>query len=179
MCKVGILLIGLDLYHSSSALFHSLLLHHVGSPLDLFVHIIALITLLLAYRGRVKRSIAGKVVLPVMMVNAVKGMLAGQFISFETTTTTTTASSIAAAAADEKMNLTWSFFDNTHTTDYERLMVIKSLLFCGVMARLAFQGDDSCVGESEWFPWQRPGVCGGGLDEGEEEGVVDEGKKKE
>jgi hypothetical protein len=180
MCKVGILLIGLDLYHSASTLFHSLLLHHVGSPLDLFVHIIALITLLLAYRGRVKRSIAGKVVLPVMMVNAVKGMLAGQFISFETTTTTTTTSStpssIAAGGSDEKMNLTWSFFDNANTTDYERLMVIKSLLFCGVMARLAFQGDDSCVGENEWFPWQRPGVCGG-VDEGE--GVVDEGKKME
>ena len=128
-----------------------------------------------------KRSIAGKVVLPVMMVNAVKGMLAGQFISFETTTTTSSSpSSIAAAGgSDEKMNLTWSFFDNTHTTDYERLMVIKSLLFCGVMARLAFQGDDSCVGENEWFPWQRPGVCGGGVDEGEEESVVDEGKKVE
>ena len=116
-----------------------------------------------------KRSIAGKVVLPVMMVNAVKGMLAGQFISFETTTTASLSpSSIAAAGSGEKMNLTWSFFDNTHTTDYERLMVIKSLLFCGVMARLAFQGDDSCVGENEWFPWQRPGVCGGGVDEGEE-----------
>ena len=171
MCKVGILLIGLDVYHSASTLFHSLLLHHVGSPLDLFVHIIALLTLLLAYRGRVKRSIAGKVVLPVMMVNAVKGMLAGQFISFETSTTTA-ASSIAAA--DEKMNLTWSFFDNANTTDYERLMVIKSLLFCGVMARLAFQGDDSCVGENEWFPWQRPGI----VNEGES---VDggEGKKVE
>ena len=171
MCKVGILLIGLDLYHSASTLFHSLLLQKIGSPLDLFVHIIALLTLLLAYRGRVKRSIAGKVVLPVMMVNAVKGMLAGQFISFETTS----AASSIAAGSDEKMNLTWSFFDNTHTTDYERLMVIKSLLFCGVMARLAFQGDDSCVGENEWFPWQRPGIVCGGGDEGES---VDGGEGK-
>ena len=24
-----------------------------------------------------------------------------------------------------------------------------------VMAKLAFQGDDSCVGENEWFPWQQ------------------------
>lgn len=171
MCKVGILLIGLDLYHSASKLFQSLIIHKVGSPLDLAVHLIALLTLLFAYRGRIKRSIAGKVVLPVMMVNAVKQLIAGQFISF---TTTTTAAS-AAATNEEKMNLTWSFFDNAHTTDYERLMVIKSLLFCGVMARLAFQGVDSCVGPNEWFPWQQGGVCGEDVEGGDD----DDGKKVE
>ncbi|KAL7450906.1 hypothetical protein ACHAWC_002761 [Mediolabrus comicus] len=87
MCKVGIFLIGIDLYHSTSTLFQKLILHKTGSYLDLIVHIIGLMTLLLAYRGRVKRNIAGKVVLPVMI--------------------------------------------------------------------LAFQGDDSCVGENEWFPWQQ------------------------
>jgi len=58
------------------------------------------------------------------------------------------------------MALTWSFFNNSTCTDYDRLMVVKSLLFCGVMARLAFQGDDSCVGKDEWFPWQNvSGSC--------------------
>lgn len=108
------------------------------------------------------------------MVNAVKQLVAGQFVTFTT-------ASDSSSNIDEKMKLTWSFFDNAHTTDYERLMVIKSLLFCGVMARLAFQGDDSCVGQNEWFPWQQRGVmssCGGE----EEEGAVDhhdEGKKVE
>jgi regulator of replication initiation timing len=87
MCE-GILLIltGLDLYHSASTLFH-LIFHETTnsvSPLDLAVHIIALMTLLLAYHGRVRRSIAGEVVLPVMMVNGFKQLLAGQFITFGT-----------------------------------------------------------------------------------------------
>ena len=47
------------------------------------------------------------------------------------------------------------FFDNPHVDNVERLMVVKTLLFVMVMAKLAFQGDDSCVGENEWFPWQQ------------------------
>jgi hypothetical protein len=119
---------------------------------------IALMTLLLAYRGRVRRSIAGKVVLPVMMVNGFKQLLAGQFITFgdaAITTTTATGNNDGNSVA-----LEWSFFDNSNTTNYERLMVIKTLLFCSVMARLAFQGDDSCVGKDEWFPWQNQFHCG-------------------
>ena len=82
MCKVGIFLIGIDLYHSTSTLFQKLILHKTGSYLDLIVHIIGLMTLLLAYRGRVKRHIAGKVVLPVMVVNGFKQLVAGQFVTF-------------------------------------------------------------------------------------------------
>jgi hypothetical protein len=170
MCKVGILLIGLDLYHSASTLFQRLILHQTdssASPLDLAVHIIALMTLLLAYRGRVRRSIAGKVVLPVMMVNGFKQLIAGQFITFggEDTTTTTGSNNV----------LEWSFFDNASTTNYERLMVVKCLLFCSVMARVAFQGDNSCVGKDEWFPWQNQFHCGDGAVVGDEK----EMKKKE
>lgn len=150
MCKVGILLIGLDLYHSASTLFQSLILHKTGSPFDLAVHLIALLTLLMAYRGRVKRSIAGKVVFPVMMVNLMKQLMAGHFVTFVTSTD---------SSGEEKMALTWSFFNNSSCTDYERLMVVKSLLFCGVMFRIAFQGDDSCVGKDEWFPWQNENAC--------------------
>ena len=163
MCKVGILLIGLDLYHTASTLFQRLIIHKTGSPIELFVHLIALLTLLLAYRGRIKRSIAGKVVLPVMMVNGFQQLLAGQFVTFST------------EGVEDKMALEWSFFDNANTTDYERLMVVKSLLFCGVMARLAFQGNHSCVGKDEWFPWQMAGA-GCGAEEGSEEV---EGKKEE
>ena len=162
MCKVGIILIGLDIYHTASTLFQRLIIHKTGSPFELFVHLIALLTLLLAYRGRIKRSIAGKVVLPVMMVNGFQQLLAGQFVTFST-----------SEGEDDKMALEWSFFDNAHTSDYERLMVVKSLLFCGVMARLAFQGNHSCVGKDEWFPWQM--ACG--AEEGGE--VVVEGKKEE
>lgn len=85
------------------------------------------------------------------MVNLIKQLMAGQFVTFLT------------SSADERMALTWSFFNNDACTDYDRLMVVKSLSFCVVMARLAFQGDDSCVGKDEWFPWQNVGngsYCG-------------------
>ena len=117
------------------------------------MHIIGLMTLLLAYRGRVKRNIAGKVVLPVMIVNGFKQLIAGQFVTFVDNSTTT-----AAEEGDGDAGLQFDklrFFDNPHVDNVERLMVIKTLLFVMVMARLAFQGDDSCVGENEWFPWQQ------------------------
>lgn len=152
MCKVGILLISLDLYHSASALFSNLIIHKTGSPLDLAAHILALLTLLLAYRGRVRRNVAGKVVLPVMMVNLIKQLIAGNFVTFLTNNNSDVESGNA------KM-VEWSFFDNQSATGYDRLMVLKSVLFCGVMARLAFQGVGTCVGENEWFPWQSGGVC--------------------
>lgn len=151
MCKVGILLISLDLYHSASALFSNLIIHKTGSPLDLGAHILALLTLLLAYRGRVRRNVAGKVVLPVMMVNLIKQLIAGGFVTFLTNTD-------VVESSNAKM-VEWSFFDNQSATGYDRLMVLKSMLFCGVMGRLAFQGVDTCVGENEWFPWHRGGVC--------------------
>lgn len=97
-----------------------------------------------------KRSIAGKIVFPVMMVNLFKQLLAGQFVTFVT-------SNSSGEEEEARMALTWSFFNNSNCTDYDRLMVVKSLLFCGVMARIAFQGDDSCVGKDEWFPWQMSG----------------------
>ena len=161
MCKIGILLIGLDLYSSASSLFQKLVLYKTGSYLDLTVHIIALLALLLAYRGSVKRSIAGRVVLPVMTVNGIKQLIDGKFITFVTTTTTTDGDDILASGALMKIDKI-SFFDNTHANNVERLMIIKSLLFVMVMAKLAFQGDDTCVGENEWFPWQRNCDCSGG-----------------
>ena len=156
MCKVGIFLIGIDLYHSTSSLFQKLILHKTGSYLDLIVHIIGLMTLLLAYRGRVKRNIAGKVVLPVMIVNGFKQLVAGQFVTFVDNSTQEAAAddgddNAAGMIQFDKLR----FFDNPHVDNVERLMVVKTLLFVMVMAKLAFQGDDSCVGENEWFPWQQ------------------------
>jgi hypothetical protein len=154
MCKVGIFLIGIDLYHSTSTLFQKLILHKTGSYLDLIVHIIGLMTLLLAYRGRVKRNIAGKVVLPVMIVNGFKQLLDGQFVTFVDNSTQAEdydGDNNAAGLQFDKLR----FFDNPHVNNVERLMVVKTLLFVMVMAKLAFQGDDSCVGENEWFPWQQ------------------------
>jgi len=151
MCKVGIFLIGIDLYHSTSTLFQKLILHKTGSYLDLIVHIIGLMTLLLAYRGRVKRNIAGKVVLPVMIVNGFKQLLDGQFVTFVDNSTQAEDYDGAAGLQFDKLR----FFDNPHVNNVERLMVVKTLLFVMVMAKLAFQGDDSCVGENEWFPWQQ------------------------
>ena len=156
MCKVGIFLIGIDLYHSTSTLFQKLILHKTGSYLDLIVHIIGLMTLLLAYRGRVKRNIAGKVVLPVMIVNGFKQLVAGQFVTFVDNSTLQAedydgGDNAAGMIQFDKLR----FFDNPHVDNVERLMVVKTLLFVMVMAKLAFQGDDSCVGENEWFPWQQ------------------------
>ena len=153
MCKVGIFLIGIDLYHSTSTLFQKLILHKTGSYLDLIVHIIGLMTLLLAYRGRVKRNIAGKVVLPVMIVNGFKQLIAGQFVTFVDNSTQAEDGGDGDVAGLQFDKL--RFFDNPHVDNVERLMVVKTLLFVMVMARLAFQGDDSCVGENEWFPWQQ------------------------
>ena len=158
MCKVGIFLIGIDLYHSTSTLFQKLILHKTGSYLDLIVHIIGLMTLLLAYRGRVKRNIAGKVVLPVMIVNGFKQLVAGQFVTFVDNSTQAEdydGDNAAAMIQFDKLR----FFDNPHVDNVERLMVVKTLLFVMVMAKLAFQGDDSCVGENEWFPWQQQDGC--------------------
>ena len=112
----------------------------------------------MAYRGRVRRNIAGKVVLPVMMVNWFKLLLAGNFVTFLDTAEST---GIGSSNNGNKL-LEWSFFDNNSATGYDRLMVLKSALFCWVMFRLAFQGIDSFVGKDEWFPWQMEGVCGGG-----------------
>lgn len=108
-------------------------------------------TLLLAYRGRVKRNIAGKVVLPVMIVNGFKQLLDGQFVTFVDNSTQAEDYDGAAGLQFDKLR----FFDNPHVNNVERLMVVKTLLFVMVMAKLAFQGDDSCVGENEWFPWQQ------------------------
>lgn len=154
MCKAGILLLGLDLYLSTSSLFKNLILHDIGSPLDLAIHMIALTTLLLTYRGSVKRSIAGKVVLPVMALNTFKQLMGGNFVTFVSTG--------EASFQIDKL----SFFDNPNVDDVGRLMVVKSLFLSCAVAKLAFQGDDSCVGEKEWFPWQHANV-------------VNEEKKKE
>ncbi len=159
MCKVGIFLIGIDLYHSTSTLFQKLILHKTGSYLDLIVHIIGLMTLLLAYRGRLKRNIAGKVVLPVMIVNGFKQLVAGQFVTFVDNSTQAEDyhgdNNAAGMIQFDKLR----FFDNPHAGNVERMMVVKTLLFVMIMAKLAFQGDDSCVGENEWFPWQQQDGC--------------------
>ena len=118
------------------------------------------------------------------MVNGFKQLLVGHFVTFTNTTASTALGENSNNnEQQQQQQLQWSFFDNTTATNHERLMVLKTILFCGVMVRLAFQGDDSCVGPDEWFPWQMGGCyCKeeeeNGNDDDDDNGVVVEEKKE-
>ncbi|EED88562.1 predicted protein [Thalassiosira pseudonana CCMP1335] len=136
MCKIGILLIGIDLYLSAYHLFRGLILTRSTNGLAaLAAHLVALMALVLAFRGRIGRHVVGRIVLP---VEGVRILSDEGFI----------------ALMDESKRDS----DDVLTI----LMGMKSVMFLGVVAKMALGKDVSCVGEKEWFPWQHSGVVEGG-----------------
>jgi len=145
MCKVGILLMAVDLYISDYGLFLSLVslffpttktagddvgVDAMGTTFNFFAHLVALAALVLAYRGSVNRMIAGRVVLPVLVVKTLN-------------------------LAVVKDNIHGNRRAIGDFAGLDLVLAAKSWALLGVALHLAFGGDKSCVGQDEWFPWSK------------------------
>ena len=169
MCKVGILLMAADLYISDYELFLSLvsIFFHVtktaggdddgvdamGAMFNFSAHLVALAALVLAYRGSVNRMVAGRIVLPVLVVKTLNLAVVKDNINGNRRAIGDFAGSDLALAA-------------------------KSWALLGVALHLAFGGDKSCVGPDEWFPWSKNHASGEEEEFGEEEAEGDGGNKQ-
>ena len=51
---------------------------------------------------------------------------------------------------------TWEVSDEA----FRAAVIVKDLVFLGVVIMIRFGPDDSPIGKSEWFPWQRHGQQG-------------------
>lgn len=135
MCKIGILAIGMDLYQSAFEHFQNVVLtllqqrddHNQPSIqrsdlMDLAAHLLALLTLVQAFRGRVNRQATGRIVFPVLAVKA-----AFEFVKVD--------SSFGSISGVKGI-----------------LALIKSVLFLIITAKLAIGKDKSYVAHDEWFP---------------------------
>jgi len=142
MCKLSILALGADLYYSAFKHFETLTIiiqygQQVLPPgsssilrilMDMTAYFIALMTLVLTFRGRVNRHIAGRIVLPVLTV---KFMLEIQHLQQQ-------------RQKDEHGKIELS--------NMETMMFLKSVLLITMTAKLAFGNDKSKVEANEWLP---------------------------
>ena len=139
MCKLGILAIGADLYYSAFRHFKTLvfILQHQQQQLqpgisrkviDLLAHFIALMTLILTWRGRVNRQTAGRIVLPVIGVQFMIDLLVLQ------------------------QNRQKNEVGKLELNGLETLWFLKSVLFLTIVIKLAIGKDRSYVACGEWFP---------------------------
>lgn len=141
MCKLSILALGADLYYSAFKHFETLTIiiqygQQVSPPgsssilrilMDMTAYFIALMTLVLTFRGRVNRHIAGRIVLPVLTV---KFMLEIQQLQQQ-----------RQQGEHGKIEL----------SNMETIMFLKSVLLITITAKLAF-GNKSKVEANEWLP---------------------------
>ena len=149
MCKAGILALGADLYFSAFRQFEGLIriLQHqqtmqlgssTGIPrilMDLTAHFVALMTLILTFRGRVNRQTAGRVVLPVLVV---KFMLEVEVLQRQ------------HKVHDGETQIMLSRNDT--------LMFLKSVLFLTIIVKVAFfDKDTTCIACDEWLPMRGNG----------------------
>lgn len=100
--------------------------------MDLTAHFVALMTLVLALRGRVNRQATGRVVFPVLAVKFVLEMEASQW--------------------QQKQVSTFSV--------HEILVIVKSVMFLIITAKLAFGKDTSYVASDEWLPKKVDDIMG-------------------
>ena len=142
MCKLSILALGADLYYSAFKHFETLTIiiqygQQVLPPgsssilrilMDMTAYFIALMTLVLTFRGRVNRHIAGRIVLPVLTV---KFMLEIQQLQQQ-----------RQQGEHGKIEL----------SNMETIMFLKSVLLITITAKLAFGSDKSKVEANEWLP---------------------------
>lgn len=142
MCKLSILALGADLYYSAFKHFETLTIiiqygQQVLPPgsssiyrilMDMTAYFIALMTLVLTFRGRVNRHIAGRIVLPVLTV---KFMLEIQQLQQQ-----------RQQGEHGKIEL----------SNMETMMFLKSVLLITITAKLAFGNDKSKVEANEWLP---------------------------
>ena len=150
MCKAGILALGADLYFSAFRQFEGLIriLQHqqtmqlgssTGIPrilMDLTAHFVALMTLILTFRGRVNRQTAGRVVLPVLVV---KFMLEVEVLQRQHKVHDGGETQIMLSRNDT-------------------LMFLKSVLFLTIIVKVAFfDKDTTCIACDEWLPMRGNG----------------------
>jgi len=142
MCKLSILALGADLYYSAFKHFETLtIIIQYGQQVlppgsssiyriltDMTAYFIALMTLVLTFRGRVNRHIAGRIVLPVLTV---KFMLEVQQLQQQ-----------RHQGEHGKIEL----------SNMETMMFLKSVLLITITAKLAFGNDKSKVEANEWLP---------------------------
>ena len=142
MCKLSILALGADLYYSAFKHFETLtIIIQYGQQVlppgsssiyriltDMTAYFIALMTLVLTFRGRVNRHIAGRIVLPVLTV---KFMLEIQQLQQQ-----------RQQGEHGKIEL----------SNMETIMFLKSVLLITITAKLAFGSVKSKVEANEWFP---------------------------
>ena len=142
MCKLSILALGADLYYSAFKHFETLTIiiqygQQVLPPgsnsilrilMDMTAYFIALMTLVLTFRGRVNRHIAGRIVLPVLTV---KFMLEIQQLQQQ-----------RQQGEHGKIEL----------SNMETIMFLKSVLLITITAKLAFGSDKSKLEANEWLP---------------------------
>lgn len=149
MCKAGILALGADLYFSAFRQFEGLIRilqyqqtmqlgSSTGIPrilMDLTAHFVALMTLILTFRGRVNRQTAGRVVLPVLVV---KFMLEVEVLQRQ------------HKVHDGETQIMLSRNDT--------LMFLKSVLFLTIIVKVAFfDKDTTCIACDEWLPMRGNG----------------------
>ena len=96
--------------------------------MDMTAYFVALMTLVLTFRGRVNRHIAGRIVLPVLTV---KFMLEIQQLQQQ-----------RQQGEHGKIEL----------SNMETIMFLKSVLLITITAKLAFGSDKSKVEANEWLP---------------------------
>ena len=142
MCKLSILALGADLYYSAFKHFETLTIiiqygQQVLPPgsssiyrilMDMTAYFIALMTLVLTFRGRVNRHMTGRIVLPVLTV---KFMLEIQQLQQQ-----------RHQGEHGKIEL----------SNMETIMFLKSVLLITITAKLAFGNDKSKVEANEWLP---------------------------
>lgn len=169
MCKVGILLMAADLYISDYELFQSIVslffqttktaggeddgVDAMGTMFNFSAHLVALAALVLAYRGSVNRMVAGRIVLPVLVVKTLN-------------------------LAVVKDNINGNRRAIGDFTGFDLALAAKSWALLGVALHLAFGGDKSCVGPDEWFPWSKNHGLGEEGELGKKEAEGDGGKKQ-
>ncbi len=163
MCKIGVVSIGIDLYNSAYQQFVTLLLHfQLISPLEnasktviadgsirnvilsLTAHLLALMTLVQTFRGRVNRQVAGRVVFPVL---AVKFMLQLEGIQRRQKFQQQQEQEGDVLGIQQILGVK------------EVLILIKSIVFIVITAKLAFGKDISYVEYDEWFPRKKKHSC--------------------
>ncbi|KAL9180492.1 hypothetical protein ACHAXT_010945 [Thalassiosira profunda] len=139
MCKIGVLAIGADLYHSASQHFQTLLflLQNEQSIrrvlFDLAAHFFALGALVLTFRGRVNRRSAARIVFPVLAVRFAMELEELQ-----------RAKAARVGGEGEAGGQVFSLG--------EILLLTKSMMFVGITAKLAMGKDTSCIDHDEWLP---------------------------
>lgn len=170
MCKIGVLAIGADLYQSAFRHFQTLVAAALSSydggaaaaaamgeidddgrdlksvAFDLLAHLVAMLTLVQTFRGRVNRQVAGRVTFPVLAVK-----LALQMESYS------------------KIRLEEEDGGSLESTTKQVASLIKSAIFLIITAKLAFGKDVSYVARDEWFPRKKKkpaSMAAAGADEG-------------